>query len=830
MSPARRRWTFLVGAGAVVLLLVGGRWLALETAERAWAASIEGGHVYVTARDLARLVGGVILLLSVAWGGGNLYLVYRAIGSVQLPRRLGDLEIVEAVPQRVLLVGTLASGLLFGFILALGTGDWWMSAVLAARPAHFGAADPLLHHDLGYYLGQLPWAMRCQNFALLATTMATVLVGLLYVGIGSLRFSRWRPRASPYARTHLGVLLACLALTLTWGAVLDPPETVAGLHGALDRGVLDVRLPGAAFVAVLAVATTVASLVWAVREKRGLLVASWGALLALSLLVYVVLPAVLRTGGVRGAGADGAVATLAAERQRLEQLAFATEWLEERPPQAFPSLEAAAAALPAWDVERVVALARGRWAELLGPRGSVAGGALSPRRLSGGRAAWLIAPAPDLDALARTQPPPSWTEIHRGAWARAGRPVAALETDSGLTSTLFPVRDSVAWFGAGFRDFAVAAPDTWPATRAGGIPLAGRWRRMALAWSLQSPELAHAETDGLLLLWRRDVADRLGRLAPFASFEPPTPLVADGALWWISYGYLAADAFPVARRLEVDGRSARYFRAGLLGTVRAASGDTRLYLAPGADSLAVAWARLFAPLVRPSESIPSELRSQLPYPHRGFRIAAALLAQARADSGRWTPRPREPFELVGPGLESSAPPQLWIAQGFEAGVPAEFVGLLAGTMSAGAPRLLLWRPRPAVRLPGVLVGSSERAPGVLRFWDAGGALFSAQGQFVQPVTGNGLPRLTEVYLTWGDRSGVGATPGAALRDVLASGPRGAPGDTSLAARWEAARRVAAQADAALAAGDLEAFGRYYTQLKELLELGRRKLAPPPEPR
>ena len=110
MTPARRRRAFVWAAAALVIALVGGRWLAIETAERAWAATVTGGDLYLAARDLARLVQGIILLVSLTWGIGNLYIVYRAIGSVQLPRRLGDLEIVEAVPRRVLLGGTLEIG------------------------------------------------------------------------------------------------------------------------------------------------------------------------------------------------------------------------------------------------------------------------------------------------------------------------------------------------------------------------------------------------------------------------------------------------------------------------------------------------------------------------------------------------------------------------------------------------------------------------------------------------------------------------------------------------------------------------------------------------
>ena len=831
MTPARRRRAFLWAAAALVVVLVGGRWLAIETAERAWAATVTGGDVYLAARDLARLVQGIILLVSLTWGIGNLYIVYRAIGSVQLPRRLGDLEIVEAVPQRVLLGGTLLAGVAFGLVLALGTGDWWLQATLAAQPPRFGIADPVLHRDLGYYVAQLPWALTSQAYALLATSAATVVVALLYLGIGSLHFRRWRPVASAHARLHLGVLLAALALTLTWGAALDPAETVAGLHGALDGAALQIRVPGAGLVVALGILVAVASLVWGLREQATLLVGSWAALLATSLAVYLVLPGLLRSG--RAAAADALEPALQGDRRRLEQVAFGTEWLEQRGPPGFTTPEAAVGALPAWDAERVAGVARR--AHLLGPTGTVAAAALSPRRLGGGRATWLIGAAPDLDRLARTQPPPPWTEIHRGSWARTGRALAAAEADSGLELAPVLGGDSVAWFGEGFGEFAVAAPDTWPKARPAGIPLAAWWRRTALAWVLQSPELTRAETDGLVLLWRRDVAERLGRLAPFARFDVPVPVVSDGALWWITYGYVGMEAFPLARPVEWEGRGVRYLRAGFLGAVSAATGETLLYLAPGADSLARAWARRYTPLVRPLDSLPPSLRDQLPYPRLAFRTAAGQVARSRSDTVSWTPRPREPFDLVAPSPAAGGPggagaTRLWVALGFEAGPRGEVAGLLAGTVAPTGPRLFLWRPSQATRLPGPVLGSPQTAPGVLRLWLASGALVSAQALFAQAATDGDAPRVQKSYLTWGDRAGEGQTPTQALHDLLAAGASRAGRDTSLAARWDAARRLAAQADSALAAGDMEAFGRLYDALKQLLGVARRKLAPPPGPR
>ena len=835
MKPVVRRRALLVGVGLLVAVLVGGRWLALETAERAWGASLPGGTAYLTARDFGRLVSGMLLIGAVAWATANLLFVYRSIGSMQLSRRLGDLEIVEAVPQPLLLAGTIACGLVFGFLLTLGTGDWWMPAALASRPPSFGVTDPVLHKDLGYYLGQLPWSQRLLDLALLAVCTATLVVALLYVGIGSLRFRRWLPYANAHARAHLGVLLALLALTLTWGAILDPAETVAGLHGTIARRALDARLAAAPIVASVGAATTVLSLVWGLRERPVLLVTAWGALLAASLLGFVLIPGSLAgsPAATRGRGGADSDTALAAQRRRLEGLAFGVTTLDDRAPPGFPSPEAATTAVPIWDAQRVLAATAAR-REFVRPQSTPAAAGLWPHSSGDGRATWLVALRPDVDSVGLQQPPPGWAVMHRGPLARVGRPVAAVEDDTLLAFAAVATRDSTTWFGPRFTDFAVAAPDSWPALRHSGIELEGWWRRTALAWALQSPALARRETDGLVLLWRRDVPQRLARLAPFASFADAVPVLADSALWWVAYGYLEADAFPLARPVDDGGGlrdSLRYLRVGLLGTVNAASGDTRLYLAPGADSLAAAWARLLPPLIRPLDSLPRTLRGQLPFPARTFRTATALVERWRTDTTIWGRRPREPFEIVAPTVEGAPDaPHAWMGQGFEAG--STLAALVTATMTSDGPRLSVWRPNPAPRLPPELVGSpNTTAPGVPRLWNVARALFFEQALFSQPAAASAPTGIDTVFLSWGERRGQGRSVAAALRNLLASGGNApAPPDTALAARWRQAQRLAAEADAALAAGNLERFGQLYAQLKELLGLGRRKLAPAPERR
>ena len=829
MTQGTRRWALGLAVAGLAVMLVGGRWLAFETAERVWAARLPGGTAYVAGRDFARLVSGLLLLVTVSWGAGNLLFVYRAIGSMQLSRRLGDLEIVEAVPQPVLLAGTLGCGLVFGILLALGTGDWWMSAAIAAKGVRFGVVDPVLGRDVGYYVAELPWRERLRSLALGAEGSAVLVVALLYAGIGSLRVRRWLPYANAHVRSHLGLLLALLAATLTWGALLDPAESVAGVHGVLTRSALAARLAAAPFVTALGVVAVVVSVIWGLREKPAWLFTAWGALLTASLFGFVLIPASLASAGPRGPAIAARDTAGAGAERRMEELAFGVVGLAERAPPGFASPAGAVAALPVWNPARVLAAAAQR-RDLLGTRAQPAAAALAAHSLADGRATWIVALAPDAEALAHTQPPPDWTTVHRGGWSHTGRPLAAVEDDANLAFAAVATRDSTVWFGPGFADFAVASPDTWPALAHAGVPLAGWWRRVALAWVLQSPALARRETDDLVLLWRRDVTARLEQLAPFASFEPATPVVADGTLWWLSYGALEAETFPLVPPLEPGPRPLRYRRVALVGIVNAASGDTRLYLAPGADALATAWAALVAPLIRPRDSLPPALRMQLPFPGLAFRAAALVVERWRGDSARWRARPREPFELVAPAPDSAADApglRLWTGQGFEAG--STFAALLAATLPPDGPRLFVWQPSPPVRLPPALVGSpNTTAPGVARLWNTGGTLFFEQALFLEPASGGPPSGIDTLFLAWGERHGQGRGPAAALRDLVAvGGGARAAADTALPARWARARRLTAEADSALAAGDLEAFGRLYAQLKALLGLTRGKLAPTP---
>jgi hypothetical protein len=783
-----RRRLYLIGAGLLVAALVGGRWLAVETAERAWDRTFAGGSAVIQARDLARLMQSLVAVIAITWITGNLLIVYRAIGSVQMPRRLGDLEIVEAVPRRTLFAGTVLLGVVLGTLFSLGTGDWWRHAVLAASPPHFGVADATkLGRDVGYYVSVLPWLAALQNRALVLVVGACGIVALLYGVIGSLRFRRGYIRTSPYARAHVGVLLACLALVIAWGALLDPSEVVAGLHGVVDQAALTARIPGSAVVAAVAMVAAVISLVWAWRDRPTLILAGWAALLISITVGYFVIPGVVR------APAGPESTELTRRRLTLERVAFGLTQFDSSLPPAFPSGEAALRTLPVWDAGHVGLALGGVPPEAV---------ALRPPRPVAGAAAWLVAPT--------TAPTPIRL---------------ALETDTGLAVTALPSTDAPVLFGPGLQGPVVTSPDSAPTppVRPTGVPITGAWRRFAIAWTIQAWGLLRDESNGRVLLWRRDVTERLERLAPFARFGVPAPALRDGALWWVSWGYVSQEAFPLTRPLLWRDGDVRYLRAGLVGAVRGGTGETHLWLAPGYDSLTATWARRFEPLIEPVNRIPADLLEQLGYPIETFNVAVAQLLRASADSagaaGGWMMRPREPFQLGAPGGS------LWTGVALESGglAPKQLVGLYAATITPRGHDIHLWRPAAddsgsRFKLPGELVGSALLRPGQLRIWPTGNSLITLQAQFYEPVGARPppTPRVAEVYVTLDGRSGRGLNARAALR-----GGEQIVTDTTLSARWERARRLAVQADSALAAGNLELFGRLWRALmSELAQVKR----------
>ena len=794
----------LIAAACVAVLLVAGRWLAVETVEHAWAATVRGGPVYLEIRFWQRVTRWLAIAIAVVWGTGNLYIVYRAIGSVQMPRRIGNLEIVEAVPQRLLLTLAILIGIVFGLGLSWGADDWWREAFLAnASPLLFGHADPVLHKDAGYYVQYLPWAIEREQFLLISTLTAAVLCGFLYLGIGSLRWQRGRLVASPHARAHLGVLGAGVAAAILWGALLDPAEVVAGLHGALSPSLISVRGGGSGVIVAAAGLAGALSVVWIWWDHPRWPATGWGVVGLTLLLVYGILPSV---------GGRNAPELYPEDRRTFEAMAFGPIPKLRTDVVGFPTIAAFVAGEPLWSPSWVAAVAGGRL-----PEGETVGG-VQLSQTAAGAPVWVVARAPNDTALSSQQPPPTWEQVHRGRRTTTGVPLGLVETDSGaLVPAPLDVRDSLEWFGAGFGQYAVTDGVAQPAS---GIPLTGTWRRIALAWVLQSPEIARRTTPREQLQWRRTPGDRFALLAPFARFPDAEPVLIDGSLWWRALGYVSTGTFPLVPAVQTPDGPVRLLRAGIVAAMHGTTGETRFWLLPGADSVTAAWAHVFRPLIEPADSVPAPLFRSLQFPGESFALAARRMLAAAPDSGNWQAPQHDPTDLFLP-----ADPTRWLAQGFTRTAPgAARFQILMGRFGERGPELWKVLAPSGDPPPPTVVGPQGIQQGPLRIWIAGGHLASLQARLIE--SRQEPPRIEHVYLNWGNRSGEGANLSAALRELTLAGPPGGE-DSSMAHRWALAQSLFSQLDSALVAQDLERFGQVYRQLGDLLGAKRRAQSPRP---
>ncbi len=420
---------------AVFVLLFGGRWIAIRFTEASWFADLGLSRVYW--ERLLRDAGWQLGLAAAAtlWYAAQTLLVYQSIGAVHLPRRVGDLEIAEAVPRRTLRWIALSLAALLGIVSAVTFADLADLVTLARHAAPLNIRDPLpgFGRDASFYLATLPLLETLHLIALAMVLFAMFVSAALYALTGSIAYGERRLRITPHARSHLVVLAACLALVLAWGFQLDTYGIVGGggaADGAMAPADRAVRLPASTALSALGLVVaggTVASL----RLRRpGLLVGLWATLTVVGVLGRFVAPYLWTAW--RG-GRDPEVArALDQYADRYSRLGMGIlDGVEDRrvdarstiPVDSLPALGRQLSGLAPWSLEP------GLFAAALGaatpdttrPR---AWTATVDRYVGAGGPKLVAIAVPETNALGleHSARRPDWTESHRGPASWAGSP------------------------------------------------------------------------------------------------------------------------------------------------------------------------------------------------------------------------------------------------------------------------------------------------------------------------------------------------------------------------------------------------------------------------
>jgi len=291
---SRRRLAWALAAAAAVLFF--GRILALLYADSAWYTALgasplwhEKIHDLAVVNFASAMIAGLFALL-------NLYAIRRSIVSLAFPRRLGNVEFGEEVPERTLDAAAFVLAIGVAIVMAFAVPPWPRLAALRSAP-RFGETDPFFQMDLSFYTAWLPLETAAYVWSLTLLVLVSALVISLYALTPSLKWQGRSFHVSVRVRRHLSVLACLFLLTMAWSYRLDGYELLIdgsgpeGLFSYVDRQwLLSAYL--ALSIGTVAAAALVLVSGWMGQLKAGFFTVS--AVLIFSIALDLVLPSVVR--------------------------------------------------------------------------------------------------------------------------------------------------------------------------------------------------------------------------------------------------------------------------------------------------------------------------------------------------------------------------------------------------------------------------------------------------------------------------------------------------------------------------------------------------------
>ena len=162
----------------------------------------------------------------------------------------------------------------------------------------------------------------------------------------------------------------------------------------------------------------------------------------------------------------------------------------------------------------------------------------------------------------------------------------------------------------------------------GGINIGPRWKRLLFAkhlgdWKMLLTDDFTADTK---LMFRRNIKQRINRIAPFLQFdEDPYLVVADAGddfatpgqesgtnyLYWMIDAYTTSDRYPYA---DPGTNPYNYIRNSVKVVVDAYNGSVHFYIADDRDPIIRTWAQTFPDMFESLSAMPETLRAHIRYP------------------------------------------------------------------------------------------------------------------------------------------------------------------------------------------------------------------------
>jgi hypothetical protein len=636
----------LVSLAAVALLMLAGRVVAGVYAEWTWYAAIGALPLYRSklTHEAALLAGTTLAGFALAFA--NLYAVRSSIVSLVLPRRLGNLEIGEAVPGRRLTGLVFAIAAALAILLALQQDDWTILA-LARIGLPFHETVPFNDRDFGFYVYRLPLERSLFAWAVGALTTVSIVVIFLYAITPSLKWEQGRLYVSAYVRRHFAALGALALLLVAWNYRIDSLSLLANGSGALGAFVAyDYRftLP---LLTGLSIATLVAAplVLWS----------GWHGYRRVTLGIVAVL--VLGGPGVRFIlpelvrWAPSEWDTRARDKPYLRtrtlftRRAFGLETIVDADSARVAPVtrDAMARGVSSWDPAALVrtssfdrrGMSVAAFAWVATPGGI---SAVIAQHASNGAGAWTLTSTDATSADERGRALPRLAE----------RPAAG----DGTIPAVLVEEGGSGWTVVADSGGRLAAPS-----------FATRWERFAHAWHLQSPRLLTIDVPEPRprIEFHRDVRERIEALAPFFTIGPTLLAAVRGdSLYWVADLFVTSDEYPLSEAVVFAGAPRHYVRRAATAFVQAQTGRVTIVAEAHPDIVTQSWMRRYPWLFVPHTELPAGLDAVRPpavdwTALQGFALARIGLSRDSIVPRALTPGDDADAELAGDGPTFFAP-------------------------------------------------------------------------------------------------------------------------------------------------------------------------------
>ncbi len=402
---------------------------------------------------------------------------------------------------------------------------------------------------------------------------------------------------------------------------------------------------------------------------------------------------------------------------------------------------------------------------------------------------------------------------------------------------------------------------------AGGIGLSNLWRKLVIAHQFDGLRLfiSNYFTSTSRVLIRRNVVERVERLAPFVTFDRDPYIVADGDHYaYVIDGYTSSGNYPYSEAYggsiaAFHGRN--YVRNSVKAVVDAYNGSVTFYVFAPDDPIIKAYRKMLPGLFLDRAAMPETLRRHVRYPEDLFTVQAEMYGTYHMTNpttfynreDRWEV-PRElyrdseievaPYYVMAqlPGAQS---PEFILMLPLSVAGKNQMAGWLAGRSDGENYGKLVAYRFPKGRFvdgPAQIesrINSDSRFSGDLTLWDQHGSHVIRGNLIILPLSDNQLVAIEPVYIEaeqtriptiarvvfgqllpddrkieWGDTLGAAEAllVGAPAGPPAGEAPTGAP-DLGQLGR---ARAVFRDMRREYAAGNFTRYGELLQQLEKIL--------------